>query len=72
MSLDLSRHTDQGIETGPSVATGTATAMHILVIAILICLLLPAVGRLLGSIFKAIFWMILALLALTAVGTFVG
>jgi len=46
--------------------------MHILVIAILICLLLPAVGRLLGSIFKAIFWMILALLALTAVGTFVG
>jgi hypothetical protein len=45
--------------------------MHFLIIAVLICLLFPAVGRLLGGMFKTIFLIILVLMALAAVRAFV-
>ncbi len=45
--------------------------MHFLAIAVLLCLLFPALGRLLGGFFKAIFWMILVLVAIGLFGALV-
>lgn len=42
--------------------------MHFLIVAVLICLLF---GRFLGGVVKAIFWLILVLIGLVAIGALV-
>jgi hypothetical protein len=44
--------------------------MHLLVIVVLVCLIFPAFGRLLGSMISAIFWLIVVLVVLAMVGAF--
>jgi hypothetical protein len=45
--------------------------MHFLIIILLLVLLFPVLGRFLGGLLKGFFWLILALVALAAVGAFI-
>jgi hypothetical protein len=44
--------------------------MHILIITLVICLLVPFVGRLIAGFFKGAFWLLLVLVGLAVIGAF--
>jgi hypothetical protein len=43
--------------------------MHILIIALVVCLLFPFIGRLIAGLFRGVFWLLLVLAVLAVIGT---
>jgi hypothetical protein len=43
--------------------------MHILIIAFVICVLFPFIGRLIAGMFRGLFWLLLVFAMLAVIGT---
>ncbi len=65
-SLTILRRVDAG-----SVGEHQGTAMHVLLILIVLMLAFPFVARVVGGLLKGFFWLVLLLVVLAAVGALV-